>query len=226
MKDLYLLSATEISELLAAKKIKIQEYFESLIERVRLKEPVVRSWEYFDEELFAAKGVQADNSFFTKAQNRKLTGIPIGIKDILNTTKASKKKTLKHRGDKTGKSTYTQVSWELDQGYIVAICYDYSKEYGNQDHFEILRKIKKKPQSSQRELAQELGFSLGKLNYCLKELQIKGLIKIENFKKNPNKINYLYVLTPEGLAQKTKLTINFMKRKMKEYDELKKEIEE
>ena len=96
----------------------------------------------------------------------------------------------------------------------------------NQDHFEILRKIKKKPQSSQRELAQELGFSLGKLNYCLKELQIKGLIKIENFKKNPNKINYLYVLTPEGLAQKTKLTINFMKRKMKEYDELKKEIEE
>ena len=96
----------------------------------------------------------------------------------------------------------------------------------NQDHFEILRKIKKKPQSSQRELAQELGFSLGKLNYCLKELQIKGLIKIENFKKNPNKINYLYVLTPEGLAQKTKLTINFMKRKMKEYDELKIEIEE
>ena len=96
----------------------------------------------------------------------------------------------------------------------------------NQDHFEILRKLNKKPQSSQRELAQELGFSLGKLNYCLKELQKKGLIKIENFKKNPNKINYLYVLTPEGLAQKTKLTINFMKRKMREYDELKKEIEE
>tara|TARA_B100001175_G_C19422236_1_gene596711 strand:+ start:175 stop:474 length:300 start_codon:yes stop_codon:yes gene_type:complete len=96
----------------------------------------------------------------------------------------------------------------------------------NQDHFEILRKINKKPNSSQRELANELGFSLGKLNYCLKELQKKGLIKIENFKKNPNKINYLYVLTPEGLSQKTKLTINFMKRKMKEYDELKKEIEE
>ena len=96
----------------------------------------------------------------------------------------------------------------------------------NQDYFEILRKIKKKPESSQRELAKELGFSLGKLNYCLKELQKKGFIKIENFKKNPNKINYLYFLTPEGLAQKTKLTINFMKRKMKEYDELKKEIEE
>ena len=96
----------------------------------------------------------------------------------------------------------------------------------NQDHFEILRKINKKSQYSQRELAKELGFSLGKLNYCLRELQKKGLIKIENFKKNPNKINYLYFLTPEGLAQKTKLTINFMKRKMKEYDELKKEIEE
>ena len=96
----------------------------------------------------------------------------------------------------------------------------------NQDHFELLRKINSKPQSTQRELARELGFSLGKLNYCLKELQIKGLIKIKNFKKNPNKLNYLYVLTPEGLAAKTKLTINFMKKKMKEYDELKKEIEE
>jgi len=96
----------------------------------------------------------------------------------------------------------------------------------NPDHFELLRKINSKPESTQRELAQELGFSLGKLNYCLKELQKKGLIKIDNFKKNPNKINYLYVLTPDGLAAKTKLTINFMKKKMKEYDELKKEIED
>ena len=96
----------------------------------------------------------------------------------------------------------------------------------NPDHFELLRKINRKPESTQRELAHELGFSLGKLNYCLKELQKKGLIKIENFKKNPNKINYLYVLTPEGLAQKTKLTINFMKRKMKEYEDLQKELNE
>ena len=96
----------------------------------------------------------------------------------------------------------------------------------NQDHLELLRKINSKPQSTQRELAQELGFSLGKLNYCLKELQKKRLIKIKNFKKNPNKLNYLYVVTPEGLAAKTKLTINFMKKKMREYDELKKEIEE
>ena len=95
-----------------------------------------------------------------------------------------------------------------------------------QDHFEVLRKIQNKPEATQRELASELGFSLGKLNYCLKALQEKGLVKIENFKKNPKKINYFYVLTPEGIAEKSKLTINFMKRKMKEYDELKKELEE
>ena len=94
----------------------------------------------------------------------------------------------------------------------------------NQDHFELLRKIEKKPNSTQRELAKELGFSLGKLNYCLKALKRKGLIKINNFKKNPNKLNYLYVLTPKGIGEKTKLTINFMKRKMKEYDELKIEL--
>ena len=94
----------------------------------------------------------------------------------------------------------------------------------NQDHFEVLRKIQKKPNSTQRELAVELGFSLGKLNYCLKALQAKGLVKIENFKKNPKKINYFYVLTPAGITAKTKLTINFMKRKMQEYDELKKEL--
>jgi EPS-associated MarR family transcriptional regulator len=93
-----------------------------------------------------------------------------------------------------------------------------------QDHFEVLRKIQKKPNSSQRQLAKELDFSLGKLNYCLKALQSKGFVKIKNFSKNPNKLNYFYILTPKGLAEKTKLTLNFMKRKMKEYDELKKEI--
>ena len=93
-----------------------------------------------------------------------------------------------------------------------------------QEHFDLLRKIKNKPNSSQRELAQDLGLSLGKLNYCLKALKAKGLIKIKNFQKNPNKINYLYVLTPKGIAEKTKLTINFMKKKLKEYDELKTEL--
>ena len=96
----------------------------------------------------------------------------------------------------------------------------------NQDHFNILRKINRKPKATQRELAEELGFSLGKLNYCLRALKTKGLIKIKNFEKNPNKLNYIYVLTPRGITEKTKLTLNFMKRKMQEYDEFKKEIKE
>ena len=96
----------------------------------------------------------------------------------------------------------------------------------NQDDLNLLRKLSKKPVSSQRELAKEMGFSLGKLNYCLNALKNKGLIKINNFQKNPNKINYMYLLTPKGIATKSKLTINFMKRKMEEYDELKKEIDQ
>jgi len=96
----------------------------------------------------------------------------------------------------------------------------------NQDHYNVLRKIQSKPESTQRELAEELGFSLGKLNYCLMALKLKGLIKIRNFKKNPNKIHYIYMLTPKGIAQKTKLTVKYMQLKMREYDELKKEIEE
>tara|TARA_B110000971_G_scaffold95554_1_gene98254 strand:+ start:32 stop:334 length:303 start_codon:yes stop_codon:yes gene_type:complete len=94
----------------------------------------------------------------------------------------------------------------------------------NEDHFQILRKIQKNPKSPQRELASELGISLGKLNYCLKALQEKGLIKINNFQNNVNKINYIYVLTPIGIKHRLKLTIIFMKKKMREYDELKSEI--
>ena len=95
-----------------------------------------------------------------------------------------------------------------------------------QDYFQVLRSIQVKPETSQRELAKQLGFSLGKLNYCLKALKNKGLIKIDNFKKKEKKIQYFkYVITPAGLAERTRLTINFMKKKMKEYDELKKELE-
>ena len=95
----------------------------------------------------------------------------------------------------------------------------------NKQEFEILRRIAKNPNSSQRELSKELGYSLGKLNYCLKALQKKGLVKLQNFQKKSNKINYLqYVITPKGISERTKLTIDFMKRKMKEYDELKTEL--
>ena len=94
------------------------------------------------------------------------------------------------------------------------------------EHFEVLRKVEKNPESTQRELAKELGLSLGKLNYCLKALKDKGLIKINNFKRNENKERYFYILTPKGLVEKTKLTLNFMKRKMQEYDELKNVLEQ
>ena len=74
-------------------------------------------------------------------------------------------------------------------------------------------------------MADELGFSLGKLNYCLKALKEKGLVKLQNFKRKKNKISHLgYVITPKGISERTKLTINFMKRKMNEYDELKREL--
>ena len=95
-----------------------------------------------------------------------------------------------------------------------------------EEHFHILRNISKNNNNTQREMARDLGFSLGKLNYCLKALKDKGLIKIQNFQKKEKKIQYFkYIITPEGLAERTRLTINFMKRKMKEYDELKNELE-
>ena len=93
-----------------------------------------------------------------------------------------------------------------------------------ENNYKVLKQIQNNPNTSQRKLAKEVGFSLGKLNYCLKALQQKGLIKIDNFKKNPNKISYAYILTPKGIKKKAKLTMNFMIRKMKEYDELKKEL--
>ena len=92
-------------------------------------------------------------------------------------------------------------------------------------YFKVLRKIGRNDNLTQRELAKEVGYSLGKLNYCLRALQEKGFVKIKHFKRNlrrnPNKINYLYSLTTKGLSEKTKLTLNFMKKKMHEYDELK-----
>ena len=100
-----------------------------------------------------------------------------------------------------------------------------SKQKNTQDKFEILRKIQLNPQSSQRAMAEELGFSIGKLNYILKELKTKGLVKLKNFQNQNNKIKYLqYVITPKGISERTKLTVSFMKRKLKEYEDLKKEL--
>ncbi len=100
-----------------------------------------------------------------------------------------------------------------------------NKKSSDQDHLNILRIIDSEKNSNQREMADNLGISLGKLNFCLNELKKKGYVKFKNFKKNKNKLNYMYILTPEGISKKTKLLISFMQRKMKEYDELKQEFE-
>jgi len=91
--------------------------------------------------------------------------------------------------------------------------------------FDILRKIAENSELNQRKLARSLGYSLGKLNYCILELKKKGLIKFNNFSKKKNKVSYArYVLTPKGIKFRAELTLLFMKKKLQEYDELKKEI--
>ena len=94
------------------------------------------------------------------------------------------------------------------------------------DLFNVLRKLTFDPDASQRDLAQSLGFSLGKLNYCLRALQQKGFIKIKNFSKKKDKIIYInrYVLTTKGINYRIQLTLQYMNRKIKEYEELKREV--
>jgi len=92
-------------------------------------------------------------------------------------------------------------------------------------HFRLLNALEENPHMTQRDLAKKLGVSLGGVNYCLKALIEVGHIKMNNFEKNPNKLNYLYLLTPSGIKEKTILTKDFLKRKMDEYQNLKKEIE-
>ena len=89
-----------------------------------------------------------------------------------------------------------------------------------------LRLLETNPEMTQRELAEALGVSLGAANYCLKALVEKGWVKLENFQNNPNKLGYLYLLTPMGMAAKTTLTAHFLRRKLAEYEALKAEIEQ
>ena len=91
---------------------------------------------------------------------------------------------------------------------------------------ELLRLLHDKPQMSQRDLAQAMDVSLGKANYCLRALMRKGLVKLENFRNNPNKRQYAYLLTAAGLEEKTRITMAFLKRKVAEYEALEKEIEQ
>lgn len=89
----------------------------------------------------------------------------------------------------------------------------------------LMRILEKQPDITQRELAEQLGISVGGINYCLRALTDKGLVKMINFANSKNKFGYIYVLTPTGLAEKASLTRSFLKRKMQEYDSLKAEIE-
>ena len=93
-----------------------------------------------------------------------------------------------------------------------------------ENHLKVLRMLADRPDVSQRELAKALGISLGKTNYCLRALLKKGLIKMQNFASSNNKLAYAYLVTPEGLAEKAGLTARFLKRKVAEYDDLRREI--
>ena len=92
-------------------------------------------------------------------------------------------------------------------------------------HYQVFKLIEKNPSITQRELAKELGVSVGKANYCLKALIDKGWVKASNFKNSNKKLAYFYILTPSGIEQKAKITVNFLKRKINDYEALKKEIE-
>lgn len=96
----------------------------------------------------------------------------------------------------------------------------------NEIHFQTLRLIERQPELTQRELAVELGVSVGKANYVLAALIEKGLIKARNFKNSRNKAAYAYYLTPAGIEEKAHVTVSFLKRKMHEYEQMKREIEE
>jgi EPS-associated MarR family transcriptional regulator len=92
--------------------------------------------------------------------------------------------------------------------------------------YKILKLVAEKPEISQRELAQQLDISLGKVNYCLKALIERGLLKASNFRNSKNKLGYMYLLTPHGIEEKAAITMRFLKFKMQEYQSLQTEIEE
>ena len=93
-------------------------------------------------------------------------------------------------------------------------------------YYRVMRLLQDNPDLTQRELAEQLGISVGGLNYCLKALMEKGLVKMKNFASSKNKFGYVYVLTPSGMAEKAAITHRFLQRKMVEYEALKAEIEE
>jgi len=94
-----------------------------------------------------------------------------------------------------------------------------------ESRYEILKRLESTPGISQRQLARELGVSLGKINFCINALIEKGLVKVNNFQNNPNKRGYMYLLTPSGIEAKAHLTLSFLRSKIQEYESLNREIE-
>lgn len=95
----------------------------------------------------------------------------------------------------------------------------------DETHYRLLKHLEANPETSQRELARELGISLGKANYCLKALVARGWVKVGNFSRNPDKQAYAYLLTPRGIEEKTRVTMRFLKYKMAEYEALREEVD-
>ena len=96
----------------------------------------------------------------------------------------------------------------------------------DENRYKILKLLESNPDTNQRELAKSLGISLGKANYCLKAITEKGWVKVSNFKKNPNKKSYAYLLTPKGIEEKAKVTLRFLNFKQDEYNSLQIELDE
>ncbi len=91
--------------------------------------------------------------------------------------------------------------------------------------YKLLKALEENPDVTQRELASILGISLGKANYCLRALMGRGWVKMDNFRRNPSKMGYVYLLTPKGIEEKTRITVRFLRHKLREFDVLKAEIE-
>jgi len=101
-----------------------------------------------------------------------------------------------------------------------------NKLYEQEIFYRLLKILSRDPDLTQRKMAKKMGISLGKVNYCLSELVKKGFIKISHFKYSKSKIQYIYILTPQGLEEKAALTLSFLKRKVLEYEEIKRQIKE
>lgn len=99
-------------------------------------------------------------------------------------------------------------------------------QIADEHHLKVLRLLEANPDMSQRELAEALGVSVGKTNYCIRALVDKGLLKMNNFRNSQNKLAYAYLLTPAGIAAKADLTARFLKQRMAEYEQLREEIEQ